>query len=73
MRRIVLMMLASENVKNRVWGVGHHWYSGDHFDGMRLVHEQFGKVLISDTVDIIHRTGDVQKSHFYNHLFFPPT
>ena len=40
-------IFASENVKNRVWGVGHHWYSGDHFDGMRLVHEQFGKVLIS--------------------------
>ena len=37
----------SETVKNRVWGVGHHWYSGDHFDGLRLVHEQFGKVLIS--------------------------
>ena len=40
-------IFASETVKNRVWGVGHHWYSGDHFDGMRLVHEQFGKVLIS--------------------------
>ncbi|MEE1074675.1 MAG: glycoside hydrolase family 30 beta sandwich domain-containing protein [Acutalibacteraceae bacterium] len=40
-------IFASEEVKNRVWGVGHHWYSGDHFDGMRLVHEQFGKVLIS--------------------------
>ena len=40
-------VFASEKVKNRVWAVGHHWYSGDHFDGMRLVHEQFGKVLIS--------------------------
>lgn len=40
-------IFASEQVKQRVWGVGHHWYSGDHFEGMRLVHEQFGKVLIS--------------------------
>ncbi len=40
-------IFSSEKVKNRVWGVGHHWYSGDHFDGMRLVHERFGKVLIS--------------------------
>ncbi len=37
----------SEAVRERVWGVGHHWYSGDHFDGMRLVHERFQKVLIS--------------------------
>ncbi len=40
-------VLASPVVRERVWGVGHHWYSGDHFDGMRLVHEQFGKVLLS--------------------------
>lgn len=40
-------IFASEQVKERVWAVGHHWYSGDHFDGMRLVYEQFGKVIIS--------------------------
>ncbi len=40
-------IFASEAVKNRVWGVGHHWYSGDHFEGMRLVHERFGKALLS--------------------------
>lgn len=37
----------SKAVMDRVWAVGHHWYSGNHFDGLRLVHEQFGKVLIS--------------------------
>ncbi len=40
-------VFSSEKVRENVWGVAHHWYSGDHFDGMRLVHEQFGKVLIS--------------------------
>ncbi len=40
-------IFTSEKVKERVWAVGHHWYSGDHFDGMRLVHEQFDKVIIS--------------------------
>lgn len=40
----------SEAVRNRVWAVGHHWYSGDHFDGMRLVHEQFGKTLLSTEI-----------------------
>lgn len=37
----------SKAVEERVWAVGHHWYSGDHFDGMRLVHEKFGKVILS--------------------------
>lgn len=40
-------IFSSPAVKERVWGVGHHWYTGDHFEGMRLVHECFDKVLIS--------------------------
>jgi len=53
-------VFSSEFVKERVWGVGHHWYSGDHFEGPRLVHEQFGKVLIStENCGIIH--DDVHK------------
>ncbi len=36
----------SDLLRKRVWAVGHHWYSGDHFDGMRLVHEQLDKPLI---------------------------
>jgi glucosylceramidase len=24
-----------------IWGMGYHWYSGDHFDNPRLVHETF--------------------------------
>ena len=39
-------ILSDETVNNRVWAVGHHWYSGDHFDGLRLVHEQLRKPLI---------------------------
>lgn len=33
-------------LSDRIWAVGHHWYTGDHFDGLRLVHEQFRKPLI---------------------------
>ena len=43
-------IFGSEKVKKRVWGVGFHWYSGDHFEGLRLVHEQFGKELISSEI-----------------------
>lgn len=42
--------LASPAVNERVWAVGHHWYSGDHFEGLRLVHEQLGKTLISSEI-----------------------
>ncbi len=40
-------IFSSRAVYDRVWAVGHHWYTGDHFDAMRLVHEQFGKPIIS--------------------------
>ena len=58
--------LASPAVNERVWAVGHHWYSGDHFEALRLVHEQLGKTLISseicaiideDTCDVAERYG----------------
>lgn len=40
-------IFVSDKVQKRVWAVGHHWYSGDHFDGIRLVRERFGKVIVS--------------------------
>ena len=40
-------VLANKRVSDRVWGVAHHWYAGSHFEGLRLVHEQFGKPLIN--------------------------
>ena len=36
----------NKELSDRIWAVGHHWYTGNHFDGLRLVHEQFGKPLI---------------------------
>lgn len=39
-------VLEDPTVNDRVWAVGHHWYSGDHFDALRLVSEQFHKPLI---------------------------
>lgn len=39
-------VLSTSAVNERVWAVGHHWYSGDHFDGLRLVYEQLHKPLI---------------------------
>lgn len=40
-------ILQDQKTRERVWAVGHHWYTGDHFDGMRLVHEKLGKMCIS--------------------------
>ena len=39
-------ILSNERVNKRVWAVAHHWYSGDHFDSLRLVYEQLGKPLV---------------------------
>ena len=36
----------NKELSDKIWAVGHHWYTGDHFDGLRLVHEQFDKPLI---------------------------
>lgn len=27
--------------KDAIWGIAHHWYSGDHFDNLRMAHELF--------------------------------
>ena len=43
-------IFASKKVEEKVWGVGFHWYSGDHFDGLRLVHEKYNKPLISTEI-----------------------
>lgn len=43
-------IFASPVVRDRVWAVGHHWYSGDHFESLRLIHEQFNKTLISSEI-----------------------
>ena len=36
-------ILSSEVAYDEVWAVGHHWYSGDHFEGLTLIHEQLHK------------------------------
>ena len=38
---------------NAIWGIAHHWYSGDHFDNLRMVHELFpDKPLVSSELHI---------------------
>ncbi len=36
-------ILSAPKVNERVWAVGHHWYTGEHFEGLRLVEEQLHK------------------------------
>lgn len=40
-------ILSNEEVKERVWAVGHHWYSGEHFEGLSMVQERLHKPNIS--------------------------
>ena len=36
-------ILSSEEVNKRVWAVGHHWYTGDHFEALSLVEHELKK------------------------------
>lgn len=36
-------ILSDKKVEEHVWAVGHHWYSGEHFEGLSMVHEQLHK------------------------------
>lgn len=36
-------ILENPTANDRVWAVGHHWYTGDHFEALRLVEEQLHK------------------------------
>lgn len=36
-------------VRERVWGIGFHWYSGDHFDALSLTHEKFPEQVLIET------------------------
>ena len=33
--------LSVPGAEKAVWGIAHHWYSGDHFDNLRMTHELF--------------------------------
>ncbi len=41
-------ILSNELAKKYTYGVAYHWYSGDHFDNLRIFHENFpDKILIN--------------------------
>ena len=40
--------MSVSGAENAIWGVGFHWYSGDHFDNLRMTHELYpNKPLIA--------------------------
>jgi len=40
-------ILSDRNAAKYIWGTGFHWYSGDHFEGLDMLHDLFpGKGLI---------------------------
>ncbi len=57
--------LSSPAVNQRVWAVGHHWYSGNHFEALRLVHEQLGKVLISSEICCVITEDPIKSAEEY--------
>lgn len=41
-----------------IWGLGFHWYSGDHFDALSLVHDRFPQLNLCATEFCCGGTGD---------------
>ena len=54
-------ILTGSPAADRVWAVGFHWYSGDHFEGLRLVHEKLNKLLLN-TEFCCSFTMDIKKA-----------
>ncbi len=53
-------ILSSPNVNKRVWAVGEHWYSGDHYEGLKYVYEELHKptILSEFCLPIAKNNGD---------------
>ena len=33
--------MSAPGAEKAIWGIAHHWYSGDHFDNLRMTHELY--------------------------------
>jgi glucosylceramidase len=42
-------VLKDPAVRDAVWGIGFHWYSGDHFDAVSLTHHAFPEKVLLET------------------------
>ena len=69
-------VLSSKKVNDRVWAVAHHWYTGDHFDCLRLVYEDLHKPLFctefcgdidSDGIELAERYAKEMCNNFSNY------
>lgn len=68
-------VLKSKIVNDRVWAVAHHWYSGDHFDCLRLVYEDLHKGsfctefcgdIDADALELAERYAKEMSNNFNN-------
>ena len=69
-------ILEDDAISKRVWAVGHHWYTGDHFDGLKLVYENLHKPVICtefcsginvDVITLAERYGKEMCGNFNNY------
>lgn len=63
---------SDQKASNYVWGVGFHWYSGDHFENLSLVKEQFPDKNLIFTEGCVEYSrfsdaGSVSKAQMYAH------
>lgn len=71
------LILSNEKIQERVWAVGHHWYVGDHFEGLALVHEKLNKPNIctefcaginEDVIEVAERYAKEMCQNFNHYM-----
>ena len=65
-------VLAQKNAHQYVKGIGIHWYTGDHFENVRMIREQFSDKEIFFTEGCVEysrfdRNNEVYKAEMYAH------
>lgn len=48
-------ILSDAKAARYIWGVGFHWYSGDHFEGLAMTHEKFPAAKLLFTEGCVER------------------
>jgi len=49
-----------------IWGIAHHWYSGDHFDNLRMAHELFPDKPLVATENSVG--GSIKGENFWDNV-----
>lgn len=64
--------IMNENTAGMIKGVAYHWYSGDHFEALRLIREQYSDLLLMHSEGCVEycryeKDDEIGQAHRYAH------